>query len=91
MEIEQAKRFQNLYYDIELVKFDKPRPRKTQIKPQQRMEQADELKFEGNKLIKYEDARDYLKNIPNEFITDYYHSMQNSLTLNITNCRINLS
>ena len=68
MEIEQAKKYQNLYYDIELVKFDKPRPRKTQINPQQRMEQADELKFEGNKLfkekrfmeaiIKYEDARD---------------------------------
>ena len=101
MEIDQAKKYQNLYYDIELVKFDKPRPRKTQINPQQRMEQADELKFEGNKLfkekrfmeaiIKYEDARDYLKNLPNEFITDYYHTLQNSLTLNITNCRINLS
>ena len=100
MEIEQAKKYQNLYYDIELVKFDKPRPRKTQINPQQRMEQADELKFEGNKLfkekrfmeaiIKYEDARDYLKHLPNDFITDYYHTMQNSLTLNITNCRINL-
>ena len=101
MEIEQAKKYQNLYYDIELVKFDKPRPRKTQINPQERMEQADELKFEGNKLfkekrfmeaiIKYEDARDYLKHLPNDFITDYYHTMQNSLTLNITNCRINLS
>ena len=101
MEIEQAKKYQNLYYDIELIKFDKPRPRKNQINPQERMEQADELKFEGNKLfkekrfmeaiIKYEDARDYLKHLPNEFINDYYHNMQNSLTLNITNCRINLS
>ena len=101
MEIDQAKKYQNLYYDIELIKFDKPRPRKTQINPQERMEQADELKFEGNKLfkekrfmeaiIKYEDARDYLKHLPNDFINDYYHTMQNSLTLNITNCRINLS
>ena len=101
MEIEEAKKYQNLYYDIELIKFDKPRPRKTQINPQERMEQADELKFEGNKLfkekrfmeaiIKYEDARDYLKHLPNEFITDFYHTLQNSLTLNITNCRINLS
>ena len=101
MEIEQAKKYQNLYYDIELIKFDKPRPRKTQISPKERMEQADELKFEGNKLfkekrfmeaiIKYEDARDYLKHLPNDFINDYYHNMQNSLTLNITNCRINLS
>ena len=37
MEIEQAKKYQNLYYDIELVKFDKPRPRKTQINPQERL------------------------------------------------------
>ena len=29
MEIDQAKKYQNLYYDIELIKFDKPRPRKT--------------------------------------------------------------
>ena len=101
MEIEEAKKYQNLYYDIKLIKFDKPRPRKTEINPQQRLEQADELKFEGNKLfkekrfmeaiIKYEDARDYLKHMPNEFITDFYHTLQNSLTLNITNCRINLS
>ena len=101
MEIDEAKKYQNLYYDVELIKFDKPRPRKTQITPQERMEQADELKFEGNKLfkekrfmeaiIKYEDARDYLKHLPNEFINDYYHTLQNSLTLNITNCRINLS
>ena len=73
--------------------------RKTQINPQERLNQADELKLEGNKLfkekrfmeaiIKYEDARDYLKHLPNNFITDYYHSLRNSLTLNITNCRIN--
>ena len=101
MEIEDAKKYQNLYYDIELVKFDKPRPRKTQINPQERLEQAGELKLEGNDLfkekrfmeaiVKYEDARDYLKHLPNEFITDQYHILQNSLTLNITNCRINLS
>ena len=100
MEIEDAKKYQNLYYDVELVKFDKPRPRKTQINPQERLEQADELKSEGNTLfkekrfmeaiVKYEDARDYLKHLPNEFITDHYHTLQNSLTLNITNCRINL-
>ena len=41
-------------------------------------------------IIKYEDARDYLKNMPNDFINDFYHNLQNSLTLNITNCRINL-
>ena len=101
MEIEDAKKYQNLYYDIELIKFDKPRPRKNQINPQERMEQADELKSEGNALfkekrfmeaiVKYEDARDYLKHLPNEFIADHYHTLQNSLTLNITNCRINLN
>ena len=100
MEIDQAKKYQNLYYDIELIKFDKPRPRKSQIGPKERLEQADELKYEGNKLfkekrfmeaiVKYEDARDYLKNMPNDFINDFYHNLQNSLTLNTTNCRINL-
>ena len=100
MDIEQAKKYQNLYYDIELIKFDKPRPRKTQIGPKERIEQANELKSDGNALfkekrfmeaiIKYEDARDYLKNMPNDFINDFYHNLQNSLTLNITNCRINL-
>jgi hypothetical protein len=64
------------------------------------LEQADELKYEGNKLfkekrfmeaiVKYEDARDYLKNMPNDYINDFYHNLQNSLTLNTTNCRINL-
>ena len=101
MDIEQAKKYQNLYYDIELIKFDKPRPRKSQIGPKERIEQANELKLDGNKLykekrymeaiIKYEDARDYLKNMPNDFINDFYHTLQHSLTLNITNCRINLS
>ena len=100
MEIDQAKKYQNLYYDIELIKFDKPRPRKSQIGPKERLEQANELKFEGNKLfkekrfmeaiVKYEDSRDYLKNMPNDFINDFYHNLQNSLTLNVTNCRINL-
>jgi len=100
MEIDQAKKYQNLYYDIELIKFDKPRPRKSQIGPKERLEQADELKYEGNKLfkekrfmeaiVKYEDARDYLKNMPNDYINDFYHNLQNSLTLNTTNCRINL-
>ncbi len=100
MEIDQAKKYQNLYYDIELIKFDKPRPRKTQIGPKERMEQADDLKLEGNKLfkekrfmeaiVKYEDARDYLKNMPNDYIGDHYHNLQHTLTLNITNCRINL-
>ena len=52
MEIDQAKKYQNLYYDIELIKFDKPRPRKSQIGPKERLEQADELKYEGNKLFK---------------------------------------
>ena len=28
--------------------------------------------------------------MPNEFITDFYQTSQNSLALNITNCRINL-
>ena len=101
MEIDQAKKYQNLYYDIELIKFDKPRPRKSQIGPKERLEQADELKLEGNQLfkekrfmeaiVKYEDSRDYLKNMPNDFIGDHYHNLQNSLTLNITNCRINLA
>ena len=101
MEIDQAKKYQNLYYDIELIKFDKPRPRKSQIGPKERLEQANDLKLEGNKLfkekrfmeaiVKYEDSRDYLKNMPNDFINDFYHDLQNSLTLNITNCRINLS
>ena len=99
MEIDEAKKYQNLYYDIELIKFDKPRPRKSQIGPKERLEQANDLKLEGNKLfkekrfleaiVKYEDARDYLKNMPNDFINDFYHTLQNSLTLNITNCRIN--
>ena len=100
MEIDQAKKYQDLYYDIELIKFDKPRPRKSQIGPKDRLEQANDLKFEGNKLfkekrfmeaiVKYEDARDYLKNMPNDYIIDFYHNLQNSLTLNISNCRINL-
>ena len=100
MDIEQAKKYQSLYYDIELIKFDKPRPRKSQIGPKERIEQANELKLDGNSLfkekrymeaiIKYEDARDYLKNMPNDFINDFYHTLQHSLTLNITNCRINL-
>ena len=100
MEIDQAKKYQNLYYDIELIKFDKPRPRKSQIGPKERFEQAEDLKLEGNKLfkekrfmeaiVKYEDSRDYLKNMPNDFINDFYHNLQNSLTLNVTNCRINL-
>ena len=100
MEIDQAKKYQNLYYDIELIKFDKPRPRKSQIGPKERLEQAEDLKLEGNKLfkekrfmeaiVKYEDSRDYLKNMPNDFINDFYHNLQNSLTLNVTNCRINL-
>ena len=101
MEIADAKKYMKLYYDVELVKFDKPRPKKININPKERIEQAMDLKQEGNNLfkekrfmeaiIKYKDAREYLKQMPNDFINDNYHNMQNSLTLNITNCHINLS
>lgn len=101
MEIDQAKKYMNLYYDIELVKFDKPRPRKINCSPKERYEQAIDLKKEGNDLfkekrfmeaiVKYKDAREYLKQMPNDFITDEYHNLQHSITLNITNCHINLS
>ena len=100
MELKDAKKYQNIYYEIELVKFDKPRPKKNQLEPKERIEQARQLKLEGNDLfkekrlqeaiIKYKDAREYLTQMPNQFINDEYKTLQHSLTLNITNCYINL-
>ena len=100
MELKDAKKYQNIYYEIELVKFDRPRPRKNQLEPKERIEQASQLKLEGNDLfkekrfqeaiIKYKDAREYLTQMPNQFITDEYNTLQHTLTLNITNCYINL-
>ena len=100
MELKDAKKYQNIYYEIELVKFDKPRPKKIQLEPKERIEQASQLKLEGNDLfkekrfqeaiIKYKDAREYLTQMPNQFITDEYNTLQHTLTLNITNCYINL-
>jgi FKBP-type peptidyl-prolyl cis-trans isomerase 2 len=100
MEIKDAKKYQNIYYEIELIKFDKPRPKKITLNPKERMEQSNELKLEGNFLfkekrfreaiIKYKDAQEYLKQMPNQFINDLYKKLQHSLTVNITNCHINL-
>ena len=100
MEVADAKKYQNVYYEIELIKFDKPRPKKVTLSPNERMEQATELKTEGNELfkekryreaiVKYKDGHQYLSQMPTQFLTDEYRDLQNSLTLNITNCHIKL-
>lgn len=100
MEPKDAKKYQNVYYEIELVKFDKPRPKRVTLSPDERMEQAYELKTEGNELfnqkryreaiIKYKDGHYYLQQIPTQFLSEKVRELQNSLTLNITNCHIKL-
>ncbi len=100
MEPKDAKKYQNVYYEIELVKFDKPRPKRVTLSPNERMEQASELKKEGNELfmqkryreaiIKYKDGHYYLTQIPTQCLSEGVRDIQNSLTLNITNCHIKL-
>ena len=96
MDVKDAKKYQRIYYEIELVKFDKPRPKKSLLSGDERYEQSAELKKEGNDLfmqkryreaiVKYKDAQNYLTQMPTQFLTDKVRDMQNILTLNTTNC-----
>ena len=102
MDLEEAKKYQNVFYEIELIKFDKVRPSKYGLNPEEIHGQVLDLKSEGNELfkskrfmeaiVKYKDARDYLNHVPFELTKDEeYQALQHSLTLNISNCHINLS
>jgi tetratricopeptide (TPR) repeat protein len=98
LDVEIAKKYSPIIYELELIKFDKPRKNKLALEPDERITEAATLKIEGNDLfkekrhveaiIKYNDGLDYLTQLPNEFITNRVIDLKLQLKLNITNCHI---
>ena len=100
MDVNTAKLFSTITYEIELIKYDKPRKNKIILQPDERIAEAATLKGEGNDLfkekrfleaiIKYEDGWEYLTQMPNEFLTSKVFDLRLQIKLNITNCHLSL-
>lgn len=100
MEENDAKKYSNLVYEIELVKYDKVRKSKTQMDFDERIAEAVDLKENGNELfkqkrfreaiIRYEDGFKFLTQIPTQQLTPKIVDLRLNLTLNITNCFLQL-
>ena len=100
MEESEAKKYSDIVYEIELVKHDKVRKSKTQMDFDERITEACELKEAGNELfrqkqfreaiIRFEDGLKYLTQIPTQSLTSKIIDIRLTLTLNITNCFIQL-
>jgi hypothetical protein len=100
MEPKDAKKYSVLHYDIELIKYDKPRKNKQQMSSDEKMSEAAELKNEGNELIKqrrfneaivkYETGLDYISQIPTDDLTNKVLELRHQLYLNNSMCQNNL-
>lgn len=101
MEPKDAKYFSTVKFEIEIIKFDKPRKHKSMMEPEERIEEAANLKNEGNELfrekrymeamVKYNTGLHYLQQMPTEFLTQKVIDLRVQLCLNITNCHICLT
>ena len=88
----------NIIYEIELVKFDKIRKNKSVLEPEERIEEAGNLKTEGNELfrekryyeaiVKYNSGLNYINQLPTEFLNTKIVDLRLQFYLNITNCHI---
>jgi tetratricopeptide (TPR) repeat protein len=103
LDVKEAKKYLPIIYDIEMVKFDKPRKSKQNMDPEEKVEAAGELKKEGNELfqqgrfreamVKYEAGLDYISQIPTDFLIaddSKVYLMRMQFYLNLTNCHISL-
>lgn len=96
LEPKEAQKYSTIYFEIELIKFDKPRKNKIQMEPEERVSEAAILKKEGNELfqenrhreaiVKYETGLHYLTQMPTDFLTTKVIELRLQLTLNITMC-----
>jgi hypothetical protein len=100
LETKDAKKYLTLFYEIELIKFDKVRISKSQMDTNQKIEEAVLLKNAGNELvkenryreaiIKYETGLDYISKVPTNDLTSKVYDLRHHLYLNITMCHNNL-
>jgi tetratricopeptide (TPR) repeat protein len=100
METKDAKKYIVLYYEVELIKFDKLRKSKSQMDTDEKIQEASGLKNEGNELfkeqrfqeaiVKYETGLDYIARIPTNDLSSKVYELRQQLYLNIANCHNNL-
>lgn len=100
MEVKDLKNFSAIFYEIELVKFDKPRKNRENIDVDEKISEANDLKNLGNQLfresrfrealIKYESALFYFFKIPTQDLLNKLNDLKQSIILNIINCHISL-
>jgi hypothetical protein len=97
---DNAKYYEVLHVEIELIKHDNPRISKAKLPPDARIEEASKLKLEGNGLfkekryreaiVKYETGIDYLTQMPTDNLTSNVIDLRHQLYLNKANSHINL-
>lgn len=100
LEINEAKKYLPIIYEVELLYFDKPRKSKNEMSTIEKIETATELKSLGINSFKdnsfkeaekhFEVALDYLTKIPSKDMNDIL-DLKLSLILNVCNCLINLN